>query len=44
MLIDAGRSAFIAALQLCAAISVVGSLVLAIFVALTLRRVKQQPA
>jgi DHA2 family multidrug resistance protein-like MFS transporter len=44
VLIDAGRSAFLSALQLCAAISVVGSLVLAIFVARTLGRVKQQAA
>jgi DHA2 family multidrug resistance protein-like MFS transporter len=41
VLIDAGRAAFIDALQLCAAISVLGSVVLAVFVALTLRRVKQ---
>jgi len=41
VLIDAGRSAFVAALQLCATISVVGSLVLAIFVARTLRRVER---
>lgn len=40
VLIDAGRGAFIDALQLCATISVVGSVVLAVFVALTLRRVK----
>jgi DHA2 family multidrug resistance protein-like MFS transporter len=40
VLIDAGRGAFISALQLCAAISVVGSLVLAAFVIAALRRVK----
>jgi len=44
VLIDAGRSAFISALQLCAAISVVGSLVLAVFVAVTLRHVKRTTA
>jgi DHA2 family multidrug resistance protein-like MFS transporter len=44
LLIDAGRSAFLSALQLCASISVVGSLVLAIFVARTLGRVKQHTA
>jgi MFS transporter, DHA2 family, multidrug resistance protein len=41
VLIDAGRSAFIDALRLCAGISVVGSLVLAVFVAVTLRHVKR---
>ena len=41
LLIDAGRNAFLSALQLCATISVVGSLVLAIFVARTLRRVER---
>ena len=38
VLIDAGRNAFLSALQLCAAISVVGSLALAVFVALSLRQ------
>ena len=41
VLIDAGRGAFLSALQLCAAISVVGSLILAIFVARTLSRVER---
>ena len=41
VLIDAGRSAFIDALRLCAGISVVGSLALAVFVAMTLRHVKR---
>jgi len=41
VLIDTGRAAFIKALQLCSAMSVVGSLALAVFVALTLRRVKR---
>ncbi len=44
VLIDAGRGAFISALHLCAAISVVGSLALAVFVALSLRRVKRAGA
>ena len=43
VLIDAGRSAFLSALQLCAMISVVGSLALALFVAVTLRRIKRSP-
>jgi DHA2 family multidrug resistance protein-like MFS transporter len=41
VLVDAGRAAFLSALQLCAAISVVGSLALAVFVAISLRRVKR---
>ena len=44
VLIDAGRGAFIDALQLCAAISVAGSLALAVFVAVTLRRVPRPAA
>ena len=43
VLIDAGRSAFLSALHLCAMISVVGSLALALFVAVTLRRIKRSP-
>ena len=41
ILIDAGRNAFLQALQLCAAISVAGSLALAVFVVLSLRNVKR---
>ena len=41
VLVDAGRSAFLQALQLCAALSVAGSLALAVFVALSLRNVKR---
>ena len=41
VLIDVGRSAFISALQLCAGISVVGSLALAVFVIATMRHVKR---
>lgn len=41
VLVDAGRAAFLSALQLCAVISVVGSLALAAFVAISLRRVKR---
>ena len=44
VLVDAGRAAFIEALQLCAAISVIGSLVLSVFVMVTLRHVKRAPA
>ena len=44
VLIDAGRSAFLSALQLCAAISLAGSLVLAVFVVLTLRHVNRAEA
>ena len=44
VLIDAGRSAFLSALQLCAVISLAGSLVLAVFVVMTLRRVKRAEA
>src|SRR5688572_4033209 len=44
VLIDAGRAAFIDALQLCAAISVIGSLAVAVFVAVTLRHVNRAPA
>jgi DHA2 family multidrug resistance protein-like MFS transporter len=39
VLIDASRGAFISALQLCAGISVAGSLLLAAFVMTTMRRV-----
>ena len=41
VLIDAGRSAFISALRLCAGISVVGSLALAAFVVATMRHVRR---
>jgi DHA2 family multidrug resistance protein-like MFS transporter len=41
VLVDAGRAAFLSALKLCAAISVVGSLALAVFVAVSLRHVKR---
>ena len=41
VLIDAGRGAFVSALQLCAGISVAGSLVLAAFVMGTMRKLKR---
>jgi DHA2 family multidrug resistance protein-like MFS transporter len=41
VLIDAGRGAFISALQLCAGISVAGSLFLAAFVLTTMRQVRR---
>jgi MFS transporter, DHA2 family, multidrug resistance protein len=41
VLVDAGRGAFISALQLCAGISVAGSLVLAAFVMTTMRQVRR---
>ena len=44
VLIDAGRSAFLSALQLCSVISLAGSLVLAVFVVMTLRHVKRAEA
>jgi DHA2 family multidrug resistance protein-like MFS transporter len=44
LLIDAGRVAFIEALQVCATISMVGVIVLSVFVATTLRNVKRTAA
>jgi DHA2 family multidrug resistance protein-like MFS transporter len=44
VLVDAGRGAFIAALRVCAMISVVGAVALAAFVVLALRRVKHAAA
>jgi DHA2 family multidrug resistance protein-like MFS transporter len=44
LLIDAARGAFITALQLCATISMAGSLALAVFVAVSLRRVRRAAA
>jgi MFS transporter, DHA2 family, multidrug resistance protein len=44
VLIDAGRSAFLSALQLCSVISLAGSLMLAVFVVMTLRHVKRAEA
>ena len=41
VLIDAGRGAFVSALQLCAVISMVGSLALAVFVMGTMRHLKR---
>jgi DHA2 family multidrug resistance protein-like MFS transporter len=40
VLIDAGRGAFISALQFCSGISAAGSLVLAVFVLTTMRQVR----
>jgi len=44
LLIDAGRGAFITALQVCATISMAGSLALAVFVAVSLRHVRRAAA
>jgi DHA2 family multidrug resistance protein-like MFS transporter len=41
VLIDSGRGAFVSALQLCAVISMVGSLALAVFVMGTMRHLKR---